>query len=138
MNPYRAYQGQAYTNWLRIDLLLALYDGAIERLESAAAALRKQDRAAAAPLLARARLIVAGLIAAVDSSQGQLAVQFLRLYEFVNHSLEVAGVKELESALKVLRTLRESLQAIRPEAVAMERNGLIPPADALPRIEMTV
>jgi flagellin-specific chaperone FliS len=138
MNPYRAYQGRAYSNWLRIDLLLALYDGAIERLEAAVAALRKQDRASAAPLLARARLIVAGLISGVDPSQGELAVQFLRLYEFVNRGLEAGSVKGLEGALRVLRTLREGLRAIRPEAVELERQGHIPPADALPRIEMTV
>lgn len=32
MNPYTRYQ-QAEPNWTRIDMLLALYDGAIQRCE---------------------------------------------------------------------------------------------------------
>ena len=33
MNPYRAYQQQSHSAWLRIDLVLALYDGLIGRIE---------------------------------------------------------------------------------------------------------
>lgn len=138
MNPYRAYQQQGYAQWLRIDLLLALYDGAIAKLEAALEALKRRDRAGAAPHLARARLIVAGLVSGVDSSGGDMAVQFLRLYEFVIHSIGQGKTKDLEGALTVLKTLREGLQEIRPEAADLERNGHIPPADALPKFEMKV
>jgi flagellar biosynthetic protein FliS len=138
MNPYRAYQQQAYAAWTRIDMLLALYDGAIEKLREAQAALKRRDLAAARPLLTKARLILAGLISAVDASQGDMAQQFLRLYEFVNHSLQQGRLKDVEGSLKVLETLREGLQEIRPQAVEMERSGRLPSADALPRVELTV
>ncbi len=138
MNPYSAYQQQGYSTWLRIDMLLALYDGAIEKLEAACAALRKRDTAAAKPLVDRARLILAGMISAVDAGQGEMGLQFLRLYEFVNHSLAQGRLKDVDGALKVLKTLREGLQAIRPQAVEMERSGQIPPADALTKVEMTM
>jgi flagellin-specific chaperone FliS len=137
MNPYRAYQGQPYANWLRIDLLLALYDGAIEKLEAAVAAVRKPDRAAAMPLLARVRIIVAGLVVTVDRSRGDVAGQFLRLYEFVNHCLGTTDVKKLEAAANVLRTLREGSQSIRAEAVELERSEQVPPLDAVPIIQIT-
>lgn len=138
MNPYRAYQQQAYAAWTRIDMLLALYDGAIEKLREAEAALKRRDLAAAKPLLGKARLILAGMISAVDASQGDMARQFLRLYEFVNHSLQQGRLKDIEGSLKVLETLREGLQEVRPQAVEMERSGQLPSADALPRVELTV
>lgn len=138
MNPYRAYQQQGYSNWLRIDLVLALFDGAIEKLQAAQSALQRQDAPTAKPLLVRARLIVGGLISAVDPSQGDLAVQFLRLYEFVQHSIDKGQLKDISGSLKVLTTLREGMQAIRPEAAELERSGRIAPADALPKLELTV
>jgi flagellin-specific chaperone FliS len=138
MNPYRAYQQQAYSAWLRIDLLLALYDGAIAKLEAAHAALLKKDGAAARTLLERARLILGGMVSAVDLSRGDLAAQFLRLYEFVNHAITTGDARQVAGALKVLRTLREGLEAIRPEAAALERSGRLPPAGAALGIQMTV
>jgi flagellar biosynthetic protein FliS len=138
MNPYRAYQQQAQAAWLRIDLLLALYDGLIGKLEAAHAALGKKDAAAAKPLLLKARLMLAGLVSGVDPSRGELATQFLRLYEFVNHCLNLADVKSVEGALRVLRTLRESLEAIRPEAAELERSGQVPPAGAAVGLQLTV
>jgi flagellin-specific chaperone FliS len=138
MNPYRAYQQQAYSAWLRIDMILALYDGVIGKLDAARAALVKKDLAEAKKLLERARLMVAGLVSAVDPGRGEMADQFLRLYEFVNHSLGVGDVKSIDGALKVLRTLREGLEAIRPEAAELERSGQIPPAGAAAGVQMTV
>jgi flagellar biosynthetic protein FliS len=138
MNPYRAYQQQAYSAWLRIDMILALYDGVIGKLEAARAALVRKNATGAKQPLERARLMVAGLVSAVDPSRGEMAAQFLRLYEFVNHSLEVGDVPSIDAALKVLRTLREGLEEIRPEAAELERSGQIPPAGALPGVHLTV
>jgi flagellin-specific chaperone FliS len=137
MNPYRTYQQQAYSAWLRIDVVLALYDGAVAKLEAAHAALVRKDAGAAGPLLMRARLILAGLVSSVDPGQGELASQFLHLYEFVNYALGVGDAKHVAGAVKVLRTLREGLEAIRPEAAELERSGRIPPAAAPPGIQLT-
>jgi flagellin-specific chaperone FliS len=138
MNPYRAYQQQAYSAWLRIDMILALYDGVIGKLEAARAALVKRDAAGAKKLLERARLMVAGLVSAVDPGRGEMAAQFLRLYEFVNHSLGAGDGPGVEAALKVLRTLREGLEGIRPQAAELERSGQIPPAGTVSGVHLTV
>jgi flagellar protein FliS len=138
MNPYRAYQQQAYSAWLRIDMLLALYDGAITKLEAARAALAINDVPGARKILDQARLVLAGLVSAVDPSRGELAVQFLRLYEFVNHAIDMGDARNVDGALRVFRTLREGLEAIRPEAADLERRGQIPPADAPPIVRVTV
>src|SRR5262249_16322708 len=138
MNPYRAYQQQAYSAWLRIDMVLALYDGVIGKVEAARTALVKKDVGEAKNLLTKARLMVAGLVSAVDPSRGEMATQFLRLYEFVHHSLGLGDVKNVDAALKVLRTLREGLEEIRPEAAELERSGKIPPAGAVPGVQLVV
>lgn len=138
MNPYRAYQQQAQSAWFRTDILLALYDQALKDIEGALAALRRRDRPAARPLLAHGRLVIAGLVSCVVPDQSDLSTQFLRLYDFVNFSLGRGGTQDLEGALKVLRTLREGLEKIRPEAVEFERTSRLPPPDVLSGIRLTV
>src|SRR5207248_3698141 len=98
----------------------------IEKLEAASAALAKRDAAGAKLLIGRGRLILAGLVSSVNPDGSDLATQFLRLYEFVNHSLSAGDARGVEAALTVLRPLREGLQAIRPEAADLERSGRIP------------
>jgi flagellar protein FliS len=138
MIAYRVYQEQAKSAWLRIDLLLELYDATIAKLEAARAALATGDISTARTLLERTRLLLGGLVSILDPGRGEMANQFLRLYEFVNHALDSGRLDKVEGALQVLRTLREALEAIRPEAVELERSGRIPPADAPSSVQLTV
>ena len=138
MNPYRAYQQQAYSAWLRIDMLLALYDGLIGKLEAARAALVKRDVGRQRTCSPGRGSCSPGWSAPWTPSRGEMAVEFLRLYEFVNHSLGVGDVKSIDAALKVLRTLREGLEEIRPEAAELERSGRIPPAGDRAGVQMMV
>ena len=136
MNPYLAYQNNQNSAWTRIDMLLALFDSAIGRLEAASTALRANDAAKAGPLLERSMAIVAELSAGLDFRYGELAVNLLRLYEYAVHCIASRTVEKVEGALGVLRELREGMLGIRDEAVRLEREGLIPPANTLHRLEM--
>jgi flagellar secretion chaperone FliS len=126
MNPYQIYQHQKATGWTRIDMLLALYDGAIERLEQAQEALARDDEAAASPLLLRAERIVLELLAGLDLTYGEVPRNLQRLYVHVIRSISSGTARQRAGALEVLRTLREALWEIRPEALALERSGAIP------------
>ncbi len=135
MNPYKAYQQQQQqVGWTRIDMLLELFDGTISKLEAAAAALARGDAAAAQPLLAKGRLLVAALAAGVDPSYGESALNYQRLYEYVLFNLQAGRADKVEEALKVLRTLREGFEGIRDEALRLERSGEIPPLDSVPTL----
>ena len=135
MNPYAKYlQQQPAPCWMRIDMLLALFDGAIERCEQLEAALERQDRQAVQPLLNKTRMIVCGLASGVVADGDPVTTNILRLYEDVLHALGQGGIEDMRT-LTVLRTLREGFQKVRPEAVALERSGAIPPIDAVPRCE---
>ncbi len=127
MNPYVKYQEQTSPSWTRIDMLLALYDGAVERGEQALAALEQNDAKTAKNRLVKARLIVMGLVSGVVADGDPVTTDILRLYEFALHMLEKGGAEDIRAALNVLRILREGFQKIRPEAVNLERQGKIPP-----------
>lgn len=136
MNPHKAYQAQCSTPGLsRIDTLLGLYDAAIDALAKAMPILGTNDATAAAPLLGRARLALSGLAGGVDPSYGELSRNMMRLYEFVIHSLAQGTTASVASALSVLETLREGLQQIRPDALALERGGAIPPVGSVPQFQ---
>jgi flagellar secretion chaperone FliS len=138
MNPYRAYQQQqSLTGWSRIDMLLALYDGAIERLDKAIALLNQGQDKAAEPLLIRVQLIVGALVSGMAENGTETQANLYRLYEFVLHSIRTGGLDNLRAAKNTLSTLREGFQGIRAEAVHLERNGTIPPMDVLRNVHAT-
>jgi len=136
VNPYATYQRQSTPSWTRIDMLLALFDGGVERCEQALAALERQDQRAAKKLLVKARLIVLGLASGVIPDGDPVSTLILQLYEYAQHSLGQGKVEDVRGALGVLRTLREGYRKIRPEAVALERGGLIPPIDDAPAVRV--
>ncbi len=131
MNPYQKYRRQDEpTGWTRMDMLLALYDKALERLDRAQAALVAGDPGTALPQLAKTQLIVTELAAGVRVEVNPEAnTNMLRLYEFVAHALARATVEGIESSRKVLRTLREGFEAVRTEANELERSGRISTSD---------
>jgi flagellar biosynthetic protein FliS len=133
MNPYQKYRRQEeVVSWTRADLLLALYDKALERLDRAEASLQAGDAVAATSQLAKAQLTVMALASGVNVEVNpENGTNMLRLYEFVVHELRTLNAPGIANARKVLRTLREGFEAIRDEANEMERRGQIPPVDQL-------
>jgi flagellar biosynthetic protein FliS len=131
VNPYDAYRQPVSAAATRIELLLALFDGAIERVSTALADLREGREGDARNRIARAQLIVSELSAGVRPEfNPELSVSILRLYEFVVHQLSLADLYSVTSALDVLRKLRAGFEAIRSEAIKLERTGQIPPLDS--------
>jgi flagellar protein FliS len=108
---------------------LALYDGAIERMAMALSLLRDDQRESAIGHLCRAQLIVAELAAGViPEVNPDVNIPLLRLFEFVANQLVTPTIDSVSSAVRVLMTLREGYQAIRAEALELERTGQIPPS----------
>lgn len=111
----------------RIELLLALYDTAVERVAVAITALRDGDLFEARHRLTQAQLIVTELSAGVRVDiDSETSTTILRLYEYVAYQLALAKVDSCSAALKILFTLREGFQAVRDDAIGLERSGQIP------------
>jgi flagellar biosynthetic protein FliS len=130
MNPYRAYEQSGTTRTTRVDMILALYDGAIASVENGRSALLANDAARAYSLLMKAQQFIEGLAAGLDLSQVEATINLLRLFEFCAHCVGSGSPEKLEAAVKVLKTLREGYQEIRTEAIRLERTGEIPPLES--------
>lgn len=138
LNAYQKYRKDEPTGWTRIDLLLALYDKALERLDRAEAALAAGDPETALPQLAKTQLIVTELASGIRIEVNPEAnTNMLRLYEYVVHELVSATPAAIENARKVMRTLREGFEAIRAEANELERTGRLPAADQVQMVLAT-
>lgn len=133
MNPYQKYaQTQQVAGLSRIDLLLALYDGALTRLGKAEMALTNGDVPVATPYLCKAQLIVTELAAGVRLDvDEQMGTNMLRLYEFVVHELKTPRLENVRNAKKILTTLREGFEGIREEANRLEKSGQLVAADRM-------
>jgi flagellin-specific chaperone FliS len=127
VNAHNAYRQCAATGQTRVDLILGLYEAIIGRLEKALAALRAEDRPTLQHQVAACTLGVGALASAYSCAAGELAFTFLRLYEFVGHCLRNPSETNLLAAVNVLRNLQEGFNAIRPEALRLERTGQVPP-----------
>lgn len=129
MNPYRRYQpSEPETGWTRMDLLLALYDKALERLDRADAALRAKDPSEALTLLLKVQQIIMALADGVRVEVNPEAnANMLRLYEYAMHEVARATAPGIANARKVLQTLRQGFEAVREEANALERAGHFSP-----------
>ncbi len=128
MNPAarQKYLGPHTAGWTRIDMLLALFDGAIGRLETAADALGRADHAAAAPHLIRGQRMVIELLAGLDLKEGQLPQRLRDLYAFVLQQTTECTADSVRLAARILQTIREGFEGIREEARRLERNGELP------------
>jgi flagellar protein FliS len=126
MKPYRSYQVSSTATLTRIDMLLALYDRAIDRLEQAHRSLVKGKRRAALTLLLRAQGLVMGLASGVNP-HSEIAGKILPLFSFVVTAISLVTPEKVEASIRILATLREGFRAIRSEAFDLERQGVITP-----------
>jgi flagellar secretion chaperone FliS len=126
MNAYAKYArpSDPCAGLSRIDLLLALYDGALARLGKAEMALTNGDVPVATPYIAKAQLIVAELAAGVRIEvDEEMGANMLRLYEFVVNELRTPRLANVRNAAKILTTLREGFEGVREEANKLEKSG---------------
>ncbi len=129
MKPLDAYRYDQQTpNWTRVEMLLAAFDGVIERLKTAEQHLAKNEILKAQPFLVRAQRIVLELYSGLDLRHGEVPDNMGKLYLFVLHSIGMGETLNLPTALDVLGIIREGLDEIRETANEMERRGQVPHA----------
>ena len=138
MRAHQAYRSRRDVGTTRIELVLSLYDQALERLAQAEKLLEKDaDSLRAKTLAGQVQSIVSGMSAGIVSKD-PLSINFLRLYEFVTHRVRQPSVRNCRDAARVLRTLREAFESVRGEATLLERAGEIPPLDSVPGVKVTI
>lgn len=122
-----AYQ-QSIPNWTRAEMLLAAFDGVIQRLRDAQDLLAKDQHVKAQALLLRAQRIVLELYSGLDLRHGEVPENMRKLYLFVLHCIGFGETLNLSAALDVLGIIRDGLEHIREAADELERRGEVPHA----------
>lgn len=127
MRRLDAYHQQA-PDWTRIEMLLAAFDGVIQRLKSAQDSIVANETWKAQPHLLRAQRIVLELYSGLDLRQGDVPDNMSKLYLFVLNCIGLGKSLDLPAAIDVLGIIRRGLEDIRPEAIDLEQRGLVPHA----------
>lgn len=137
-HPLNAYKKQMSVAWTRIEMLLALYNGAISQLNRAIESLAQGDTDAATQNRLKASRIVMEILGGVDMQYGELPANIVRLCTFVISEIGKQDRESLRSAISVLETLRQGFEDIKQEAIALEGEGKIPAIDVNRRLDATV
>ncbi len=127
MNKLAAYKRQEmFGGWTRIDLLLQLYDRAIEKTADAKLALETNNDDAYVQSFVDSQKTILAIHSGLKPDEHDVAFNVARLLHFV---LQCLAEKKFDDAIKVLSELRDGFGAIAEEANELELNGEIPPMD---------
>ena len=134
----KAYGSQKATGWTRIEMLLAIYDGAIKRIGYARESLSAGNASEAEHYRLGAQRLVLQLISGIDLQFGDLASQIHGLCVHVASVLSNSDEESLAHCSEVLQTLREGFAGIKEEAVTLESDGEIPPLRVASDVDLLV
>jgi flagellar protein FliS len=114
VNTYRQTQVQSRTP---VELVVMLYDGALQGLLKTREAMERRDVAARREALDKVLAIVAELQCTLNTEKGgEIAASLDRLYEYVNLRLLEAAMKNdiaaVDEVSKLLDTLREAWKTV--------------------------
>ena len=117
MNGIKAYQETAICTQNRGQLVVMLYDGAINFLKQSIADLEQGDYASKGIRIAKATDIIIELNTVLDMDKGGQIAQNLRsLYNFMHHHLSEANLKKdatmVQDVINLLEELKQGWQTI--------------------------
>ena len=122
--------GQALENmvkgWTRVDMLLNLYERAIDTVEAASIAHAAGDTISMQIKTLEAQKFILGLHSGLKPDECEVAHSVAQLLGFVVLRMEE---KNFAEAKRFLEKLHASFLQIRETAVELEANGVIPPID---------
>ena len=110
----------------RIDMLLAIYDAAIEATSTVEEMLRTGKAHEAALAKSQALVLVALIESGLDLDRGQVPNKIKDLCGFVEKSLLDSNRHEIASSVKILTNIRDGFAGIKQEAIELEQIGEIP------------
>jgi flagellar protein FliS len=124
----RQYQQTQVLTTSGVQLIVLLYDSAIQSLELAREGMRNNNSDDKARFLGRAVAIVTELSNVLDFEKGgEIAQSLYRLYDYMLAELLQANLRNnsrhLEGPLKCLVTLREAWQTIARQGVSLAATG---------------
>lgn len=127
-NIQNAYQNSAASQWNRIEMLLALYNEVIAKLEEVKVANTSGDQATEVHGKVRATAILVAIESGLEDSHApEITSRIRQLCEYVRQCMLDGDQGSLSTAILVLSNLRDGFEGIREEATELEASGVIPP-----------
>ncbi|MCS7233738.1 MAG: flagellar export chaperone FliS [Synergistetes bacterium] len=112
MNVYEQYKQTQVQTAKPEQLLLMLYDGAINFLKKAKKAIEDKNIPEAHTFLIKTQDIIIELMVSLNMEVGEIAMNLFRLYEYMHYRLVEANVnkdvKPVDEVLKMLQDLRDA------------------------------
>ena len=117
LNGINQYRRTQILTASEIQVVILLYDGALQALELAREGILKNDYVDKARFLGRAIAIVSELSDVLDMEQGKdIALSLRRLYDYMLHEMTQANlrhnIRHLDGPIRCLSTLREGWHAL--------------------------
>ena len=113
-----------FAGWTRIDMLLRIYDNAIESLTSSERFHSEENVLEYTKSVAASQKAVLAIHAGLKPDEHDVAFNVARLLHFVLQKIES---NEFKDAIMVLENLRSGFTQIEEEARILELSGHIPP-----------
>ncbi len=121
---YQAYQKTRVQTANPANLVLMLYQGAIDRLVTAERALSEGSWEEANRVLQKTQDIILELMVSLDTSRdGEFAQNMVQLYEYMYYRLVRANVQKDGAMIAEVRGMLEELLTTWREAMALAREG---------------
>ncbi len=134
-SPYDVYQRTQVDTASPVRLIVMLYDGAIRFLRQGQDAMQRGDREKQNHYLVRAQRILAELTSALNLEQGgEIAVNLMALYQFMNEQLVLANLQDDMEKVQRVREMLESLREAWAQAEVAVREASGQAVDARPEV----
>ena len=131
-NPYRTYRETQVETVDSAELIITLYQGALQALRRGKAAMATSQIEEVNAQLIKAQDILCALMEALNPQAGQLSVNLFRIYEYLYHRLIQANLAKdasiLDEASGILLSLKQSWQEaallVRRQAAPTKKAGV--------------
>ncbi|MCA9062707.1 MAG: flagellar protein FliS [Planctomycetaceae bacterium] len=125
MKAHLKYQQNAIQSWMRIDMLLYIYDKTVQYTQTGIQLIesgRTQELPMARLQLQKAIVVITD---GLDQDGGELPMNIRRLCLFILDLIRGESATDWKTALELLTELREGFQSIEQEARELECRGVI-------------
>ncbi len=129
---HNAYRQSRNTSLTRIDVLIKLYNKAINTLENAKQAFANPDTSAADREKLMASRCLVALLDGINREQDEVSENTYQICLYAINQVWEGGEANFENAVRVLTPIRNAFVAVRDEAVELELSGKIPPLNLEP------
>ncbi len=129
MNPHLKYKNAVAVSWTRIDMLLLIYEKAVQALQEGVRQISQQNFAELPETRLAAHRALLMIAEGLNLQDGEVPAQVMRLCLFALEKSSGSSKQDWQAAAEIIQTLREGFLEIQDDARTAEYSGRIPALD---------